>query len=182
MKCLSIWQPWASLIGCGYKTVETRSWSPPVAVVGTRIGIHASLRKPSTMGLTAYLIGAIERAAKMDNGLQQRGLINQAGFGRLGVESLDELPRGCVVCTAVVKRAWRIHRIRGPMGGAIACGFDNGTVDQSRIERRVDRFGDFTPGRWIWELEDVRTLDEPVVVRGRQRLFEVEMNEGKQNG
>jgi activating signal cointegrator 1 len=41
MKCLSLWQPWASLIEVGAKTIETRSWS-------TRyrgpIAIHAAKR------------------------------------------------------------------------------------------------------------------------------------------
>ncbi|NET03075.1 MAG: ASCH domain-containing protein [Sphaerospermopsis sp. SIO1G1] len=27
MKSISIWQPWASMISCGYKKVETRSWN-----------------------------------------------------------------------------------------------------------------------------------------------------------
>lgn len=27
MKALSIWEPWASLIACGTKRIETRSWS-----------------------------------------------------------------------------------------------------------------------------------------------------------
>jgi hypothetical protein len=29
MKVLSLWQPWASLIACGAKSIETRGWSTP---------------------------------------------------------------------------------------------------------------------------------------------------------
>lgn len=36
------------------------------------------------------------------------------------------------------------------------------------------RFGDFSPGRYAWRLENVRTI-EPFPVKGRQGLFEVEM-------
>lgn len=39
MKALSLWQPWASAIALGLKTIETRSWS--TAFRG-RIAIHAS--------------------------------------------------------------------------------------------------------------------------------------------
>ncbi len=42
MKCISLWQPWASLLVLGSKQVETRSWS-----TGYRgpLLIHASKRK-----------------------------------------------------------------------------------------------------------------------------------------
>lgn len=29
MKCISLWQPWASAIACELKRIETRSWRPP---------------------------------------------------------------------------------------------------------------------------------------------------------
>ena len=46
MKAITLWQPWASLIADGRKTVETRSWAPPKALIGHRIAIHASKRAP----------------------------------------------------------------------------------------------------------------------------------------
>ncbi len=39
MKAISIWQPWAHLIACGLKKVETRSWSTSYR---GPIAIHAS--------------------------------------------------------------------------------------------------------------------------------------------
>ena len=44
-RCVSLWQPWASLIACGMKTVETRPRHAPVTIIGQRIGIHAALTK-----------------------------------------------------------------------------------------------------------------------------------------
>ena len=41
MRALTLHQPWASLIADGRKAVETRSWAPPVALLGERIAIHA---------------------------------------------------------------------------------------------------------------------------------------------
>lgn len=41
MKCLSLWQPWASLVAWGNKRVETRSWA--TAYRG-ELAIHASKR------------------------------------------------------------------------------------------------------------------------------------------
>ena len=40
--CISLWQPWASLIAVKAKTVETRDWAPPAALVGQRLAIHAA--------------------------------------------------------------------------------------------------------------------------------------------
>lgn len=44
MKAVSLWQPWASAIACGYKHFETRSWQPPVYLIGQVIAIHAAKR------------------------------------------------------------------------------------------------------------------------------------------
>lgn len=33
-------------------------------------------------------------------------------------------------------------------------------------------FGDFTPGRWAWHLDNVRRLKQPVPARGKQGLWE----------
>lgn len=41
MKCLSLWQPWASAVALGLKRIETRHWS--TAFTG-RLAIHAAKR------------------------------------------------------------------------------------------------------------------------------------------
>lgn len=44
MSCISLWQPWASLVAGGFKEYETRSWKPPASVIGKLLAIHASKR------------------------------------------------------------------------------------------------------------------------------------------
>lgn len=58
MKCLSVWQPWASLLVHGIKNHETRSWAPPVALIGKRIAIHAGLSRTG-LGIFAESAGAL---------------------------------------------------------------------------------------------------------------------------
>lgn len=41
LKCISLWQPWASAMAFGLKKVETRGWSTNVR---GRVGIHAAKR------------------------------------------------------------------------------------------------------------------------------------------
>lgn len=44
MKVITLHQPWATLIALGVKTIETRSWAPPKALIGERLLIHAGTR------------------------------------------------------------------------------------------------------------------------------------------
>lgn len=46
MKALTIWQPWASLIMLGVKSVEWRGWRAPRFAVGQRFVVHASMVDP----------------------------------------------------------------------------------------------------------------------------------------
>lgn len=59
MKALSVKQPWASLIACGAKRYETRSWATPHR---GPLAIHASTRFPRGGGAwldDAVLMGAL---------------------------------------------------------------------------------------------------------------------------
>lgn len=51
LACITIWQPWASLIMYGLKRHEWRTWYPPRALIGQRIGIHAGTRLPTLTDL-----------------------------------------------------------------------------------------------------------------------------------
>jgi len=71
MKAISLWQPWASLMAHGRKTIETRSWK-------------TSYRGP-------LLIHAAQRPMEM---IHSEAVCD---FDDLGV-NLTELPYGCLVC------------------------------------------------------------------------------------
>jgi hypothetical protein len=45
MKCISLWQPWATLLVLGPKKFESRSWKLPEKLIGQRIAIHASKKR-----------------------------------------------------------------------------------------------------------------------------------------
>ena len=86
-----------------------------------------------------------------------------AAFG-YNPDDPDKLPRGAVVCTAVLD--W--------------CGQAQGFVGDQVVlllgrETRLipwDRYGNYQAGRWVWMLADVRRLDVPRIVRGRQGLWD----------
>lgn len=47
-------------------------------------------------------------------------------------------------------------------------------ITSSQIVDGDWRYGDFSPGRFAWKLENVRAFKEPFPVRGAQGLFEVD--------
>ena len=65
---------------------------------------------------------------------------------------LTGLPLGAVVCTVQL----------------VACHQTEDVQDISEEERSL---GDFSPGRYAWELRDVVVLDPPVPARGNQGLW-----------
>lgn len=158
MKALSLWQPWASLIGIGVKPEETRSWPPPSGIVGQRIAIHAA-KKPIEQAL---------REAGCTNMLvlSMATALEAAGF------NIESLPLGKVVCTAVVGRPVRVARfVPGDFnGGSVRSPF---VITEDGERREANVFGDFSPGRWLWPMLDVERV-EPWDVIGRQGVFDVD--------
>lgn len=57
--CISLWQPWASLLMSGVKLHETRTWSPPIKLLGERIIIHSAKRPILFQKLSDELIEVI---------------------------------------------------------------------------------------------------------------------------
>ena len=82
---------------------------------------------------------------------------NDAVSNALGHDWLGKIPTGVVVAIATLKTARQV-----PGDTAIPQGDEL-------------LFGDFTPGRWMWELSDVQLLDPPLPVRGHQGLWNFDM-------
>jgi hypothetical protein len=80
VKGIPIWQPFASLVACGAKEIETRHWSAPPSLVGERIAIYATRRK-SELGLCRF-----------------------EPFSDF-IPDLSALPLGAIVATAVLRKS-----------------------------------------------------------------------------
>ncbi|MCA8951843.1 MAG: ASCH domain-containing protein [Planctomycetes bacterium] len=130
MKCLSLWQPWASAIAVRMKRVETRSWP------------------------TKYRGPLLIHAAKTWRGVAIASKQMALWYAVFGHTRLDDLPRGAVIASCV------LHDVRHV-----------DTVDPDPIERQL---GDFSDGRFGWILRHVVRFPEPLPIRGRQGLFDVD--------
>ncbi len=151
MKAITLHQPWASLIAAQIKLTETRAWPAPDSLIGQRIAIHAA-----------------KRAARFTEWNKGTSLMSL---------SLP-MPLGAVVATARIDGCSRVlSRGYHPIIGAEA---DPGKVwvldryaDESKDTRQLDTdpHGDYSELRWIWRLSDIKTLENPVGVRGFQTIW-----------
>ena len=160
IKALSLWQPWASLIAVGAKHYETRSWATnhrgPLLICASKGGLSNRdlmqlLLEPE---FQTALWPLVPPYADKETSLLHRAkfIFNSLYFGR-AVALVDLVD--CQKC--------------GP--NAFQFADDRGMVAREKL------FGDFSPGRYAWKLENVRHI-EPFPVTGRQGLFEVEIPDG----
>lgn len=182
MRALSLWQPWASLIAVGAKTIETRSW-------GTKyrgpLAIHAA---KTLEGISMVNAG---RMCREDDAAIA------AALSAHGVTVWGDLPLGAVVAVAdlvdcvpihhedhKLTVAWERH-IAPTRDGSLWLWEGPGDTENLSTGRPPWRrtniddqrpFGDYAPGRFGWVLDNVRVI-EPVPARGRQQLFEVDLSD-----
>ena len=152
MRALTLHQPWASLIAEGYKSAVTRNRPAPQSLVGGRIAIHAAKRRPRPS--------------------EWNGQVAEIA-GRL------ELPLGAIVATARLKRCARVLSagfasldVRADPGKVwVLDRFGMEGTDACRM--KSDPYGDYTEGRWIWELSGVWLVNPPIEARGRRGIWEL---------
>ncbi|MNO15498.1 ASCH domain protein [compost metagenome] len=74
----------------------------------------------------------------------------------------DNLPTGAIIATATLKDC--LKSVETWTDGYI---LENGVY----VYSPEYEFGDFTPGRFAWELTDVKRLLEPITTKGQQGLW-----------
>lgn len=165
MKAITIWQPWASLLACGAKQYETRSWATKYR---GPIAIHAAMKDPCKLPLS--VTGAFERLA-----------MQEINAGNCLPWSF--MPRGKIIATAELVNVWYIVYHPGSdidKARHIDIGAESLTTDKHDPHfgdyfvptRKEIAFGDWTPGRYAWEFANVKILPEPIPAKGKQGLWE----------
>lgn len=155
MRCISLWQPWATPCvlpsdsdpSVPIKGYETRSWR--TAYRGP-LAVHASLTTE-----------CLRDAARPPFA----GL-----WAPLGYESLGDIPRGCIVGVVDIVAVWLCGHTW--MREVAAGSREPDMLSDGRPfpEGRALLMGDYSPGRYAWELRNPRRLSEPLPFRGYQGL------------
>lgn len=172
MLCLSLWQPWASLLVGGVKRVETRGW--PIKHRGPLL-IHAAKRWD---GSTARLcLGEPFRPALRACGID----IPPAGheFTHADVSAMKagwNLPFGKVVGRVNVVECYRTGDVDFDAAGLDCTPRDpvwQYAAGKLRCWHEEKPFGDYSPGRFAFLCSDPVAFAEPIPFRGAQGLFNV---------
>lgn len=148
MKAVTIIQPWATLVALGVKTLETRSWATkhrgPLAIhAGQKVDKEACLRDP------------IRRV------LQEHG-----------INDWRDLVTGVVIAKVNLNDVWSIDRPYGDKGLVERLSIDTGWTNVwGGYMPDEYHFGDYSDGRFAWQLDDVVQLQEPVPAKGQLSLW-----------
>jgi activating signal cointegrator 1 len=147
MKCLTLPQPWATLVMIGAKILETRPRSTTHRGI---LGIHASKRftREQQMLLVQEPYRSVLLAAEYS--------------------PVKPLPLGAIIGTVelvnviATKRIWCEH-------GLLRNGLP---ADAYVISQQEWKFGDFSPGRFAWKLASPASYAMPIPVQGAPGLWE----------
>lgn len=144
---LTLTQPWATLVAIGAKHAETRSWRPTGAGAPPwPLAVHAAKTLPGW----ARVLCAREPFASV---------LAAAGYADPTV-----LPLGAVVAVCAVVD---VHATAGTAPPATPADDPAGWAPAPYEHA----FGDYTPGRWAWLLDQVTRLAAPVPARGARGLW-----------
>lgn len=163
MKALTIWQPWASLLACGAKKYETRSratsYRGPIA-------IHAAKKDPCRLPLL---------------GLEEFEEATTAALKKAGL-AWCLLHTGSIIATAELVNCWRIVYHPGPnvdfakhipIGAELDVPKKHPDFGRYIVPTETELlFGDWTPGRYAWELANTKMLPKAIPAKGAQGLWE----------
>lgn len=148
MKAVTIIQPWATLVALRVKKLETRSWATKHRGA---IAIHAGQK----VDKEACLIPQIREALL-----------------KHGINDWSELPRGAILAKATLTDVWSIERPIGPEGSVGRNSLDTGRFNMWGGAMPDEyHFGDYSDGRFAWQLDDVVQLQEPVPAKGQLSLW-----------
>jgi hypothetical protein len=151
VKCISVLQPWASLIVLGHKKIETRSWNTKHR---GEIYIHAS---QSTKGL------------KMLDRFPYESINNH-------LEDIDMLGNFDFPLGAIIGKVNLVSTIPTSTVNIINCdGVNHQSGKSWKFFKQELAFGDYSPNRYGWLLDNPVAFDKPIPAKGKLSSWEYEL-------
>ena len=145
MRVISLYQPYATLVVLGLKKFETRSWDTKYR---GPLAIHATQSMPDWCRELCYKEPV-------------RSALAEYGWNALN------LPKGKIVGQVVLHNTvrsdvWLADRLIEP-----------GVIDPEWSNEFY--FGDYSGGRFAWELRHARQLSEPIPAKGSQGFWNFDL-------
>lgn len=154
IKAISLWEPWASLMRTGAKTIETRSWNTnyrgSLLICAAKGGLSKSeLRQ--LLSLWEFKCGLAPLLDPSEitkwSGIKEEHL----NFGKaVAIVVLYD----CVPTDLLMNDELKNNKV---LGG------------------NEDVFGNYKPGRFAWKTKMINNSFKPFPVKGKQRFFDVEL-------
>lgn len=160
MKVITLQDPWASLVRLNEKHIETRSWKTNYR--GPLL-IHAS-KKSNAKNLNLVWEEPFYSALKPQHILVQ---------GKLAIQYYS----GCIIAKCNLVDCLEIK-----ISGDRAAFLGNNRIIITAVEVPELCFGDYTPGRFAWILEDIEPLEKPIPAKGQLGLWEFDLEGALKNG
>lgn len=164
MRAITIWQPWATLLACGAKKYETRSWKTDYR---GPIAIHSAKKDPCKIPL--WGMKSFEKACGE--------ALEKNGYG----STWCLLPTGSIIATAELVNCWYIVYHPGtnidiakhiPVGAELDVPKKHQDFGRYIVPTETEMlFGDWTPGRYAWEFQNIKILSKPIPIKGQQGLW-----------
>jgi hypothetical protein len=131
------------------KRFETRGWQPDPGMIGQRLAICAAKTQvdPDTR----------EKLRDRWMALVKRKVGYCACFSVAGFDNWDDLPFGAVLCHGVLTRVVPTEKLLGEFA--------------AQRDPFEEDWGNYSPGRFGWELSEVVVLARPIPIIGRQGVF-----------
>jgi len=189
IRCMTLHQPWASLVAEGIKTIETRGRAHPWrSAIGERIGIHAAIGERWSPGRRFGDWSAYRTDEHDGPRLTRSNPDYRVEGGDRPDQSLLHipLPLGAIVATCILSDVVpMIEEQTGPRCVEPHFSLEDGYLFPAALPdlgwypegdepvSMWDQFpyGDFGPGRWALILTDISKLDTPIPARGLQGLW-----------
>lgn len=163
MKTLSLIQPWASLVILGRKRYETRSWG--VSYRG-ELAIHASKEFPRDCKLITHR----DPYAKLleDVSILPLGAV----LGIVRVVGVTRLVASCAVAEIGEKYNLAELAIAETEADLARVSDSHRAARTLAITRDEHGVGDFSVGRFAWELEVLERFEKPIPAKGNRGLWD----------
>ena len=158
MKCISLWQPWASLMVYGLKRVETRSWATNYR--GPLL-IHAAMKWNRDLN-------ALACSGEIGEALKSIGTVWSRGGKRF---PRPEIPFGAIIGQVTLDECVATKDVHFTGGKADICRI--GMAGGWQFPEAERPFGDYSAGRFAWICSNPVKFAKPIAYRGMQQVFDV---------
>jgi activating signal cointegrator 1 len=150
MKAITLYQPWATLVAIGAKKIETRSWNSDYR---GPLAIHAGKN-------TKFIKG---KEFLLDEEPFYSVLMNAGQVWHSGT-----LPLGCIVATCTLVQVRQMNELLV----FPACKSYAHQGKEWLLNEQERAFGFYAVGRYMWLLDDVHILPEPIPATGSMGFWE----------